>query len=201
MDSKREAAFMAGSAVFLVLVGGLLLAGKLSRGYEAAKGRAYAQAALWPDAARQQAQIMLERYGPPERLSPQSMEWDERWPWKSVSVSADSPLSPLTQSVVCHIPEGKPAELARFPHGLMVDEERGEMAARSDREALNFLSLNLGMDILAGRRSPEEASRHFTRAVDLFYAGKSVPEAEKLLFDVPPPREQPSARIWYETKL
>ncbi|MBI5241171.1 MAG: hypothetical protein HY926_11920 [Elusimicrobia bacterium] len=201
MDSKREAAFLAGSAVFLVLVGCLVLAGKLSRDYETAKAQAYAQAALWPDIPRQQAQLMLERYGPPDRLTAQRMEWDERWPWKSVSVSAEDIYSPLTQSVACHIPPGKPAELARYPHGLMADAARGEMAARSDRETLNFLSLNLGMDIITGRRTPEAASRYFYKAVDLYYAGKSVPYAEKLVFDVPPAREQPRGRIWFATKL
>jgi hypothetical protein len=201
MDSKRKAAFLAGSAVFLVLVGGLFLAGRLSRDYEEAKSRAYAQAVQWPDTPRQQAQLMLERYGPPDSLSSRRMEWDERWPWKKVAVSAESPIAPLTQTVACHIPRGKPAELERFPHGVTADAARGELASRSDREALNLLGLNLGMDIITGRRTPEEASRYFYRAIDLTYAGKTVPETEKLLFDVPPPREQPSARLWYATKL
>jgi hypothetical protein len=200
MDPKREAAFMAGSAVFLVLLGCLMLAGKLSRDYDAAKSRASAQAAQWPDTSRQLARLMLERYGPPDSLSAQSMEWDQRWPWTKVTVSAEGPIASLTQSVFCRIPEGKAAELARFPHGLTADAARGTLAARSDRESLNFLSLNLGMDIIAGRRTPEAASRAFDRAVELYYAGKSVPQAERLLFEVPPPR-QPAGRLWSESKL
>jgi hypothetical protein len=78
---------------------------------------------------------------------------------------------------------------------LTADARRGELAARSDREALNFLSLNLGMDILTGERTPEEASQYFYKAIELHYAGKSVPYMDKLLFDTPQPQS------WSANKL
>ena len=75
------------------------------------------------------------------------------------------------------------------------------MAARSDSEALNFLSLNLGMDILNGQTTPEAASQYFYKAIDLHYAGKSVPYMERLLFDVPPLQPLPTARMRFREKF
>jgi hypothetical protein len=197
MDSEKELAVTIGSGFVLVLLASLSWTGRLDRYYEQARTQAYTQADAWPDIARQQARLMIEKYGPPERLSEGKMEWDDRWPWKRVIVSLRNPRSPLTQAVSCRVPDEKLAELARFPHGLMADSQKEELAARSDREALNFLTLNLGMDILTGRKTPEEASRRFYQAIDLHYAGRSVPYMEKLCFPVP----RPPRRAWFENKI
>jgi hypothetical protein len=194
MESKSGFAILVGSGVLLAF---LIVAGKRSQ--ESEQARAYAQAAMWSGVPRQQALMLIEKYGPPQRLSDDKMEWDGQWPWKSVTVSADHPLSPLTETISCHIPREKLAELARYPHGLTADARRGELSARSDRESLNFLSLNLGMEILTGQRTPEEANQYFNEAIGLHFAGKSVPYMEKLLFDVPP--VPPRGRVWSESKI
>ncbi|MCX5794282.1 MAG: hypothetical protein NTY77_02145 [Elusimicrobia bacterium] len=198
MELNRGVAGFVGVSVVLA---GLMLAGKQTQDSEKAQAQAYAHAAMWPAGPRQQALMLLERYGSPQRLSEDRMEWDGKGPWKSVVVSADWPLSPLTQTVSCHVSREKLEELARYPHGLTASVRRGELSARSDSEALNFLSLNLGMDILTGQRTPEEANRYFHKAIDLRYAGKSVPYMERLLFGVPQPPTWPAARDWFGNKL
>jgi len=194
MESKNGLAILLGSGF---LVAFLIVAGQRSQDSEQA--RAFAQAATWPDIPRQQAFMLIDRYGPPQHISEASMEWEGRWPWKRVSVSAEHPLSPLTETVSCRIPQNKLSDLARYPHGLMADARRGELSARSNREDLNFLSLNLAMDILTDQRTPEQASEYFNRAIGLHYAGKSVPYMDKLLFDVPP--FPPRGRIWFDSKI
>ena len=175
------AAILAAGAV----VACLILSGKQAQNSEQAEAQAYAQAAMWPALPRQQALILLEKYGLPQRISEDRMEWDGQWPWKRVAVSEDQPLSALTETVSCRVPQDKLDDLARYSYGLTADARLGELSASSGSEALNFLSLNLGMDILTGGRTPEDASRYFDHAVGLHYAGKSVPYMERLFFDVP----------------
>jgi hypothetical protein len=196
MEWKRQIALFAGSGIFLAA---LILAGKQAQNPEQAQARAAAQAAGWSALPRQHALMLIEKYGPPQRLSDDRMEWDGQWPWKSIIVDAGHPLSPLTQTVSCHVPRNMLSALARYPHGLTADPRRGELSARSDSEALNFLSLNLGMDILTGQRTPEEASRYFYKAIGLRYAGKSVPSMERLLFDVPRPLIEDQA--WFGGRI
>lgn len=198
MESKKELAVLVGSGVFL---GMLFLAGMQTQNSEKVRAQAYSQAAMWSPVPRRQALMLIEKYGPPQHLSDDKMEWDGRWPWKRIEVSAQSPLSPLTQTVSCHVPKETLGDLERYSHGLMADARKGELSARSDSEELNLLSLNLGMEILTGQRTPEDANRYFYKAIDLHYAGKSVPYMEKLLFDVPPTQPFPTARAWFGDKI
>jgi len=164
--------------------------------WESAETRALRQADQWPRIPQMIARQIVEKYGPPEVVSKDKMEWGAHWPWKRIVVS-NTPLSPLEQAVEYRVPGNKLADLARYPHGLTVNSGAGELSARGDRESLNRLTLNLAHDIVLGKRTPEQASRFFLRTIDLAVAGKSSPYMERLLFDVPDERvdRYPAARF------
>jgi len=140
----------------------------------------------WPENARLAARLMMDEYGPPQRASSDRLDWEARWPWKRISVDARQPSRPLEQVVDYYVPDSKLAELMRFSHGLAVYSDRGELAARSDSEELNCLSLNLADDILTGKKTLAEAARFYDRTLALSAAGKSSPYLRRLRFEVTP---------------
>jgi hypothetical protein len=145
---------------------------------------ALAQAAAWSPAAQRTARVMIERYGPPQESSAYQLRWHGPRPWKRIVVQ-NEPQSPLEDVVTYDVPPIRLAALDRFPHGLQVYAAEGALSARSDRESLNILSLNLADGIVRGRTTPEEANREFVRILELHDAGKSTPAMERLLFTAP----------------
>ncbi|MFA6317222.1 MAG: hypothetical protein WC943_07375 [Elusimicrobiota bacterium] len=146
------------------------------------------QAANWPTIPRLATGLAIERYGPPDRVTPGRLEWDERQPWKRIALT-DHPLSPLEQTVAYAVPAAMDAEVARFPHGVTIGQGGLELTTRSDREELNLLALNLVDEIARGKRSPPEADAFYLRTIELLAAGKSSPYTERLLFPTAPERE------------
>ena len=145
-----------------------------------ASASALAQAARWTPAAQRAASVMIEQYGPPQGISSFELRWNGPSPWKRIVIQ-DEPQSPLEQVVNYVVPADKLAALNRFPHNLRIYPAEGAVGARSDREDLNLLSLNLADDIATGRTAPEDANRIFARIVRLHEAGKSSPYMERLL--------------------
>jgi hypothetical protein len=146
-----------------------------------AAARAMAQATRWFPAAQNAAELMIERYGPPQEISAFEMRWHGPSPWKRIVVQ-NEPQAPLEDVVTYDFPASKLADLNRFPHGVRVYPLEGALAARSDSEAVNLLSLNLAGNIAAGETTPEDANRFFVRTLRLREAGKSSPYMERLLF-------------------
>ncbi|MBI5622233.1 MAG: hypothetical protein HY924_00495 [Elusimicrobia bacterium] len=142
------------------------------------------QTAGWPKVPRMTASLMIEKYGPPEKVSEGRIEWGRRWPWKRIVVT-DHPYSPLEQAVDYIVPPERVAAFSRFPHGVTVDAAMAELSARSDREELNRLALNLADDIATGKKTPEEAGRFHLKTVKTLSAGKSSPYTERLRFEAP----------------
>ena len=82
-------------------------------------------------------------------------------------------------------PPEKPSALAAFDGSVRVERTRGELAARCDKEELNYLALNLAHDLVAGQTTVEEARRTYTQTAAGFLLGKSDPYTEGLQFQVP----------------
>lgn len=140
----------------------------------------------WPDTPRLAARLMIEKYGPPQRIQPGRLDWEARWPWKRISVDAARPSRPLEQVLDYDVPNSRRAALSRFRSGLIVYSEEGELAARSDREELNYLTLNLAHEIAQGARGPAEARLFHDRIRQLSLTGKESPYTQGLLFRIHP---------------
>lgn len=189
---------MRNKILFFVVAGSLLLAfgyrlGWLGSGgapdmvISEAPGTATLRGAAWPAVSLMTAHMMIEKYGPPQAVYPDRVIWGAHWPWRRIVVSASTPSAPLEQVVAYRVPPDKLSELARFSHGLVIYSERGELGARSDREDLNRLALNLAHDIVKGRRTAEQASAFYLRMSEFVVAGRSSPYTKRLLFPIAPP--------------
>jgi hypothetical protein len=76
-------------------------------------------------------------------------------------------------------------DLARYDGSVIVERTKGTMAARCDKEAANFLALNLAHDIIEGKRSVEEAREHYADAIMKMKQGENPEYLQGLVFDPP----------------
>jgi hypothetical protein len=147
----------------------------------------------WPEAQRNVARQMLEKYGPPNEATPTKLFWYRNGPWKRTILSSDvvahnwpTPHSDfLTQVIDYRVPPEMAHLIAMFDGSILVDRTRGEVAARCDSEAANVLGLNMVHEIVTGKRSVEDAREISTQNTVAYNMGRAAPYAERLLFEVP----------------
>lgn len=147
----------------------------------------------WPQPQKNVAQQMIERYGPPNEATSTKLFWYDNGPWKRTEITSDAVThnfpAPhtdfLTQVIDYRVPPEKIPDIVRFDGSIYVDRTKGEVAARCDAEAANVLGMNMVHEIVAGKRTAEEA-REITAETTVAYSlGRNAPYAERLLFDVP----------------
>lgn len=144
----------------------------------------------WPQTATQAARAMLDKYGPPAEATPTRLIWFNNGPWKRTTVlkeeiDHDFPMphkDVLEQVIAYEVPPNKMDELAAYDGSVIVERTRGEMSARCDKEAANFLALNLAHDIVRGNKSVDEARRAYGEAMKAMMAGNPPETTQRLTF-------------------
>jgi hypothetical protein len=147
----------------------------------------------WPKIAQEAATSMMEKYGPPNEACAGRLVWHDNGPWRhtfvySEEVAHNFPAphhDVLEQYIPYRVPVDKFNDLTAFDGSVLVDRTKGEMAARCQGEASNFLALNLAHDIIEGRRSVQEARIAYGEAMKARRAGKTPEIMQKLLFETP----------------
>ncbi|MBA3780074.1 MAG: hypothetical protein H0X16_12410, partial [Chloroflexi bacterium] len=147
----------------------------------------------WPDAPKNVARQMLEKYGPPNEATPTKLFWYRQRPWKRVEVAADpvvhnwpAPHSDFfTQVIDYRVPPEMIHLVAMFDGSILVDRTRGEVWARCDSEAANVLGLNMVHEIVTGKKTYEAARETSSQSTVAYNMGRSAPYAERLQFEVP----------------
>ena len=140
----------------------------------------------WSDVS---STMMVEKYGPPDRVETLRLVWDHRGPWKRIEVwdelellDFDRASSNIEQTISYPVPDNMRGVLASFHRGLHVSPDGAELSARSSVEERNFLMLNLADEIVKGLLSPKDAREAYSRTLRLADSGKSSPSMERLLF-------------------
>lgn len=119
----------------------------------------------WPDAQKNIARQMLDKYGPPNEATPTKLFWYRNGPWKRTVLTSDvvahnwpAPHSDfLTQFIDYRVPPSMVSLIAEFDGSILVDRTRGEVAARCDSESANVLGLNMVHEIVTGKRTVADA--------------------------------------------
>jgi len=89
----------------------------------------------------------------------------------------------LEQTVGFAVPEERRRDLARFDARLSPDPGRGELTYRSDSETMNLLMLNLAVEVVRRRKTPEQAQEFARGVLRSQAAGKRSDYTEKLLLE------------------
>jgi hypothetical protein len=147
----------------------------------------------WPEAQRNVAGQMLEKYGPPNEATRTKLFWYRNGPWKRTVLTSDTVTHNwptvhsdfLTQVIDYRVPPELFDEIARFDGSIVVDRTRGEVSARCDSEAANVLGMNLVHEIVTGKRTVDDAREISTQNTVAYNLGRAAPYAERLLFEVP----------------
>lgn len=135
------------------------------------------------------ADLMIERYGPPDRVETLRIVWLGRRPWKRIEVWDDLQIldddrasSNIVDTISYPVPARMRRALAAFSRGLYVSSDGAELSARSSSEERNFLLLNLADEIVKGDLSPANARAVFSRTLALARAGRESASMRRLLF-------------------
>jgi hypothetical protein len=147
----------------------------------------------WPAAQKNVAEQMLAKYGMPNEATPTKLFWYRNGPWKRTVLTSEVVVHNwptihsdfLTQVIDYRVPPEKFHLIAEFDGSILLDRTKGEVSARCDSEAANVLGLNMVHEIVAGKRTVDEARQTSTENTVAYNLGRAAPYAERLLFDVP----------------
>lgn len=135
---------------------------------------------------------MVEKYGQPQGVTPTQLIWKEQDPWQAIIIYRDpvphdfpKPHKDVLEQVISYrVPPEKFDELAEFDGSVIAERTKGILAARCDKEPMNFLALNLAHDIVTDKASVEEARQKYAEVVAAFMKGEKHPYTQELQFRV-----------------
>ena len=144
----------------------------------------------WPKASQDAIADMTKKYGPPAAVTADAAIWGKAGPWKRTIVFReeyphDFPMAHtdvMQQWLDYKAAPDKYDELAMYDGSVVLERTSGEMSARCDKEAANFLALNLAHDIVTGKRTVADARSFYGEQIMAMKAMQPAPYTEKLLF-------------------
>jgi len=148
--------------------------------------------ASWPQASRDAAKFMMDKYGAPAAMTSEMAAWGKTSPWKrTVVYGKEYPhefpghhTDVMQQWVDYKASPRLYSTLAAYDGSVVLERTSGAISARCDKEGANFLALNLADEISRGKRSVESARRMYGGQIMAMKAGKSAPYTERLMFDM-----------------
>lgn len=144
----------------------------------------------WPQASQDAANAMMEKYGLPHEVSESRLIWNNNGPWLRTivyreEVRHDFPMmhtDVLEQFIAYRVPAGKFDDLAEYDGSVIAERTKGELSARCDKEAMNFLALNLAEGVIKGDLTAEQARMRYAQQAAAFKAGQRADLTEGLVF-------------------
>jgi hypothetical protein len=137
----------------------------------------------WPMTSQQVARTTIEKYGQPTESTPSMLVWKNISAFKRIVIyreEVNHKFPMLHKDVIEHVvdykvPFNRVEELVKFDGSIIYNRTAGELSARGDNEAMNFIALNLANDIITNKRQAEEARIEFGRlAVDHMNGNQNV---------------------------
>jgi hypothetical protein len=135
-----------------------------------------ASISAWPAKSQEAARFMIDKYGQPNEQTPTMLVWHATGPWKRTilykeEVPHDFPkphTDLLEQFIDYRVPVDKYDDLAEYDGSVIAERTKGEMSARCDKEAMNFLALNLADEIVRGVKSAQQARAEYAKQAMAF---------------------------------
>jgi len=147
--------------------------------------------ASWPASARMAAADMMKKYGAPQEVTATMLKWHNNGPWKYTMISRNEsqhrfPMphpDVMEQGINYRVPVAMFDDLAAYDGSVTADRTQGHLAARCDKEAANFLALNLANDVVTRRKTVPAARAYYARVIAAFKkTGRMDPYMQRLQF-------------------
>lgn len=147
----------------------------------------------WPEVAKKSANETMKQYGPPNEATESRFIWYNNGPWKRTIITREeiphnfpSPhVDVIEQFIDYKIPLEKADEILRFDGSVVIERTKGEVSARCDMEAANFIAINLMHEIVTGKRTVEDAREEYGEAMSAYLINRPSPYAEGFTFKLP----------------
>ena len=144
----------------------------------------------WPEASRMAAEEITAKYGNPDMSTEDALVWKDKGVWKKICVDKmetkhSFPIEHtdmMETTINYKVPIDKMDELGRFDGSVTFDRTRGTMSARCDKEANNFLALNLAHDIITNKKTVAQARLAYGDIVKQKMKGQNPLYMQKLTF-------------------
>ncbi len=162
----------------------------------------------WPDASRKAARATIDQYGAPQGVTPTMLIWNANGPWTQTIVWRDPvrhnfPVpheDVLEQTIGYRVPAEYFDDLAHFDGSIICERTKGVTSARCDKEAMNFLALNIAHDIVEGKIDVDDARERYAELVKRFQNDDKDPYTQKLNFRPQPNLGDPDEALLREKK-
>lgn len=151
--------------------------------------------AEWDETPTEIAETTMDAYGEPDEAVSSRLIWhhDEDAPWKRTELFRDPvphhfPMEHpdhLEQFIDYHVPPELYDCVARFDGSMMLERTKGEISARCDKEAMNFLAVNLTDELVTTEMGVEEARRTYAEDAIAFSEGEKPPRTQEFQFELP----------------
>lgn len=144
----------------------------------------------WPVNQKNTAYSMIRKYGFPNEVTPSMLIWYNNGIWKRTIIYQESVphnfpkphRDYLEQTIDYQVPLDMYDEIAKYDGSIIIYRTKGEISAKCDLEAMNFLALNLVNDIVTGKRSVSDARAFYAKTAIDYKMNKPSPYTQKLLF-------------------
>ena len=145
----------------------------------------------WPEASQKAAKHMMDTYGEPAEITKHELIWYETGPWKK-TVIYDTETThnfPVThpdvmqQWIEMSVPADLFDDLANYDGSVVVNRTEGLISARCDKEAANFLAINLAHDIVEGNKTVEEARQFYGDTIKQVMSGETPEYVKGFIFE------------------
>jgi hypothetical protein len=119
----------------------------------------------WPAKPREVAETTIAKYGQPDEVTASMLIWHQNGPWKRTVVHREEvahdfpkPHTDIVEQFIDYqVPTDKVDDIVAYDGSVVVKRTEGELSARCDNEAMNFLALNLAVEIASGKKDVAEA--------------------------------------------
>ena len=146
----------------------------------------------WPEASKMAVEEITAKYGKPDGVTADELFWLKKGIWKKICISKmeskhSFPIehTDMMQTTISYnVPEDKMDDLGKFDGSVTFDRTQGTMSARCDKEANNFLALNLANDIVLGKKTVVQARKAYGDIIKEKMKGGHPTYMEKLSFTV-----------------
>lgn len=147
----------------------------------------------WPSGSQRVAELIINKYGLPDKASSSMLVWNDNGPWQKTVVYRTGAQhgfpqnheDVIRQSITYEVPREKAAELAKMDIGVTVDGDYKGLSSLSDSEETNFLAINLADEVIRGQRTAEDARDFYAKTIALSGEGKSSAYTQWFLFQRP----------------
>lgn len=145
---------------------------------------------MWPEASRDAAEEITAKYGKPDEVTSDEQIWKNKGPWEKICVTKmeskhSFPIEHtdmMATTIKYKVPVRKMDDLGKFDGSVTFDRTQGTLTARCDKEANNFLALNLANDIVTGQKSVQRARAEYGNIIREKMNGGTPVYMEKLTF-------------------